>query len=165
MAKNCDLTVSQRNEFVYTISPFAVLCYTPRQRIMIKCTDSNGGTEIRNPFIGPGMSHISLPTESSCTLQTNFYRFDSSPSISEKIKIEYIKAEAIPIRKLLNSSDSQIIDEIHEMMQMPSQFNSKNTILLEVLKECIRNRKVDFSYMNIATIVASVHCFLGYLLY
>ena len=107
------------------------------------------------------MSHISLPTESSCTFQTNFYRFDSSPSISEKIKKEYIKAEAIPIGKLLNSSDGQIIDEIHEMMKMPSQFNSKNTIPLETLKERIRNRKVDFSYMNIATIAALGTLFLG----
>lgn len=28
IGNNCDFTVSQRNEFVYSISPFAVLCYT-----------------------------------------------------------------------------------------------------------------------------------------
>ena len=47
------------------------------------------------------------------------------------------------------------------MMKMPSQFNSKNTIPLETLKERIRNRKVDFSYMNIATIVVLGTLFLG----
>ena len=47
------------------------------------------------------------------------------------------------------------------MMQMPFQFSSKNTIPLEVLKERIRNRKVDFSYMNIATIAALGTLFLG----
>ena len=44
-------------------------------------------TEIKDPFIGPGLSCIQLPNNSSCIVQTNFYRFDSSPMISEKLKL------------------------------------------------------------------------------
>lgn len=81
--------------------------------------------------------------------------------ISEKIKIEYTKSYAIPIEKLLNYFNGQIIEEIHKIMKMPTQFSTKNTILLEVLKGRIKNRKVDFSYMNIATIVVLGNLFLG----
>ena len=133
IGKNCDLTVSQRNEFVYAISSFGVLCYTARQRIMIKGTNTKGNTEIKNLFIGPGLSRIQLPPDSSCTVQTNFYGFDSSPMISEKIKIEYLKSDDIPIEKLLNSSNDRIIEEIHEIMKIPILFSSKKTIPLEVL--------------------------------
>ena len=72
----------------------------------------------------PGLSRIQLPPDSSFTMQTNFYRFDSSPTTSEKIKIEYIKSDSIPIEKLLNSSNGRMIEVIHEIMKMPTHFHT-----------------------------------------
>ena len=62
-----------------------------------------------------------------------------------EVKLTQLGSEydAIPIEKQRNSSNGRIIEEIHEIMKMPTQLSSKNTIPLEVLKNRIKNRKVD----------------------
>ena len=104
-----------------------------------------------------------MPKTTTCSLHTNYYRFDSIPLLEEKIKIENIRTDMIPIRELLNSSEENIFAEVTELLKVSSPFKSRSTISLDPLKTRIDAPKVNLTHANIGLItpVAAIECGLS----